>query len=81
MRVDPEMQQLDRESYQIVGMICSEQVPDAEIDLRIDALRQQTMQFFDERPALFDETYGRRFQRLRTRFRPARGLFDSDSAR
>ena len=32
-------------------------------------------EFFPDRPEVFDRTYGRRFRRLRTRFRPRPGLF------
>lgn len=65
---------LDRESYRIVGMICSESVPGADIDAAIAALRVRTEAEFPERPRLFDETYGRRFARLRTRFHPSAAL-------
>lgn len=65
---------LDRDSYRIVGMICSEAVPAADIDAAIAALRSRTAEAYPERPRLFDEIYGRRFARLRTRFHPGAGL-------
>jgi hypothetical protein len=65
---------LEQESHRIVGMICSETVPTAEIDAAIAALRRRTAEEFPERPRLFDETFGRRFSRLRTRFHPTAGL-------
>jgi hypothetical protein len=71
---------LERESYRIVGMICSEAVPSAEIDAAIAALRLTTRDAFPERPALFDETYGRRFARLRTRFHPSAPLLASPTS-
>ena len=75
MRVDPEIADLERECLRIVELICSESVPDAEIDRRIARLRDRTATVFPDRPDVFDRTYARRFQRLRTRFRPAPGLF------
>jgi len=56
-------------------MICSETVPELDVQAAIAALRSRVAGAFPERPSLFDETYGRRFARLRTRFRPAPGLF------
>lgn len=67
-------EELDRESHRIVGMICSETVAAAEIEAAIVALKGATLARFPERPALFDETFGRRFARLRTRFHPSAGL-------
>ena len=75
MRTEPAaIDSLERESYRIVGMICSETVPAREIDAAVAELRRQTAAAFPERPELFDETYGRRFARLRTRFHPTAGL-------
>jgi hypothetical protein len=74
-KVSPEIQQLESESYRIVGMICSEAVPEERLAAAISELRQHTEAVFPGHPELFDRTYGRRFQRLRTRFRPARNLF------
>jgi len=71
------LEPLERESYRIVGMICSETVGSPEIDAAIDALRITTREAFPERPALFDETFGRRFARLRTRFHPSAPLLES----
>ena len=72
MRSEPAaIDSLERASYRIVGMICS---PAREIDAAVADLRRQTAAAFPERPALFDETYGRRFARLRTRFHPTAGL-------
>lgn len=65
---------LERESYRIVGMICSEAIPVTEIDAAVAGLRRRTADVFPERPRLFDETFGRRFARLRTRFHPTAGL-------
>ena len=79
MRVDPEILALDEESHAIVGMICSESVPEPQIERRIRALRERVADVFPDRPGVFDETYGRRFQRLRTRFRPAPHLFEGGS--
>lgn len=70
-----EIQQLERDCYRIVGMICSETVAETELQRAIDGLRRRTLEAFPERPSLFDETYGRRIKRLRTRFRPYGGLF------
>jgi hypothetical protein len=71
----PEMTDLERDARRIVGMICSESVPANELDDAIADLRRRTETAFPGSPRLFDATYGRRFQRLRTRFRPAPGLF------
>ena len=65
---------LERESYRIVGMICAETVAGPQIDAAIAALRTRTETEFPERPRLFDETFGRRFARLRTLFHPSAGL-------
>ena len=70
-----EIQQLERECYRIVGLICSETVAETDLERAIDRLRARTLETFPERPSLFDETYGRRLKRLRTRFRPHGGLF------
>lgn len=70
-----EIEELDRGSYRIVGMICSESVPETEVQAAIEALRTRAAAAFPENPRLFDRIYGRRFARLRTRFRPAPGLF------
>ncbi len=56
-------------------MICSETVPEPEIQQAVASLRRSTLAAFPERPKLFDETFGRRFARLRTRFRPGAALF------
>jgi hypothetical protein len=69
------IQDLDRESYRIVGMICSEAVPETEVQAAIEGLRIRTAEEFPGEPRLYDRIYGRRFARLRTRFRPAPGLF------
>ncbi len=69
------IQDLDRESYRIVGMICSEAVPEAEVQTAIEGLRRRTADVFPEDPRVFERIYGRRFARLRTRFRPAPVLF------
>ena len=69
-----EFETLERESYRIVGMICAESVPQAAIDAAITDLRRQTLEAFPERPRLFDETFGRRFARLRTKFHPTAGM-------
>jgi len=70
----PELTGLETEAYRIVGMICSESVPPGRLDASIDALRSRTLAAFPDRPELFDRTYGRRFRRLRSRFRPGAGL-------
>jgi hypothetical protein len=70
----PAYESLERDSYRIVGMICSESVPQREIDAAIAGLRSRTEEAFPERPRLFDETFGRRFARLRTRFHPTAAL-------
>lgn len=70
-----EIQELDRESYRIVGMICSEVVPETDVQSAIEGLRRRAADVFPEDPRLYDRIYGRRFARLRTRFRPAPGLF------
>ena len=70
----PSFDALERESYRIVGMICAETVPAPEIDAAIAALRSRTESEFPERSLLFDETFGRRFARLRTRFVPSAAL-------
>lgn len=75
MRTEPAaIDALERASYRIVGMICSETVPTREIDAACAELRRRTLEAFPERPGLYDETYGRRFARLRTRFHPTAGL-------
>jgi hypothetical protein len=74
------LQPLERASYRIVGMICSEAVPSAEIDAAIEELRRSTAASFPERPTLFDETFGRRFARLRTRFHPSAPLLEAPHA-
>ena len=66
---------MERDSHRIVGMICSETVPETDIEAAVAALRSRTLAEFPARPKLFDETYGRRFARLRTRFRAGAGLF------
>lgn len=66
---------LERDAYRIVGLICAESASEAEIQDAIGALRAATAAAFPERPRLYDETYGRRFARLRTRFRPRSSLF------
>lgn len=71
----PDLDLLGREAHRIIGMICSESVPEPEVQSAIAALRARVAAEFPERPSLFDEMYGRRFARLRTRFRPAPGLF------
>ena len=75
MRNVPGMDELEAECRRIVELICSERVTDDEIERRIARLRDRTMGVFPDRPDVFDRTFGRRFQRLRTRFRPAPGLF------
>lgn len=70
-----ELQELERESYRIVGLICSETASEVELDAAIDALRRRTASVFPGRHGVFDRTYGRRFARLRTRFRPRGQLF------
>lgn len=70
----PAYESLERDSYRIVGMICSEAVPQRDIDAAIETLRRRTADAFPERPRLFDETFGRRFARLRTRFHPSAAL-------
>jgi hypothetical protein len=71
------IQDLNRQSYRIVGMICSEAVPEADVQSAIEGLRRDTEEAFPGEPRLYDRVYGRRFARLRTRFRPASGLFPS----
>jgi len=75
MDVDPAITALEEECLRIVQLICSEAVSADEIDRRIARLRDRTTAVFPDRPDVFEQTYGRRFQRLRTRFRPAPGLF------
>lgn len=72
---NPQIHELERASYRIVGMICSETVPEPEIQAAIEDLRGRAARVFPEDPRMFDRLYGRRFARLRTRFRPAPGLF------
>ena len=72
---------LERESHRIVGMICSETIPESDIQGAVAALRRRTAEEFPERPKLFDETFGRRFARLRTRFRSGAGLFEDGTGR
>ena len=73
--ISREIDALDRESCRIVGMICSESVPEPEVQAAIEALRTRAAAVFPEDLRLFDRIYGRRFARLRTRFRPAPTLF------
>ncbi len=73
-RIAPEIKRLEQDAYEIVSMICSEAVPEADMECAIASLRTLAQETFPERPSLFDETYGRRFRRLRTRFRPHPGL-------
>jgi hypothetical protein len=75
MPVRPELEELDRRAYRIVAMICSEAVPEPQISAEIGALRVDTAQAFGGDARVFDRIYGRRFARLRTRFRPAPALF------
>lgn len=75
MRLDPDLAELEMDCHRIVTLICSERVADDEIDRRIARLKDRTRTVFPERPEVFDRTYGRRFRRLRTRFRPRPGLF------
>lgn len=75
MRVDPALNELEREAFRIVELICSERVPDDEIDRRIARLRDRTRSTVPDDPHLFEKMYAPRFQRLRARFRPAPGLF------
>ena len=72
---NPEITELERESYRIVGMICSEAVPEDDVRAAIERLRGRAAQVFPDDPRVFDRIYGRRFARLRTRFRPAPALF------
>jgi hypothetical protein len=74
-RANPQLDELERESYRIVGMICSESVPEDEVRAAIERLRGRATEVFPEDPRVFDRIYGRRFARLRTRFRPAPALF------
>ncbi len=75
MRTSPEIQQLECDAYRIVGMICSEAVPEDDVQSAIAALRRRTEEVFPGEPGVFEHLYGRRFARLRTRFRPAPRLF------
>ena len=75
LKSSPQIRDLDRDSYRIVGMICSETVPEADVQSAIESLRRRTAEVFPEDSRLFDRIYGRRFARLRTRFRPAPALF------
>jgi len=75
MRLDPEIVELEKDCHRIVGLICSERVASDEIDRRIARLRDRTRSAFPSSPEVFDRTYGRRFKRLRVRFRPTPGLF------
>ena len=68
---------LERDAARVVGMICREDVPAARLDLEIAALRRKAELVFPGRPELFDLTYGRRFRRLRTRFRPSPRLIEA----
>jgi hypothetical protein len=77
----PDLRELELEAAHIVGLICREDVEAARLDVAIEALRRRAAQVFPDHPDLFDLTYGRRFRRLRTRFRPASGLIDVDAAR
>lgn len=70
-----DIEELDRESYRIVGMICSEAVPEPEVQAAIESLRERAGSVFPGNPQVFERVYARRFARLRTRFRPAKGLF------
>jgi hypothetical protein len=72
---NPDIEELERDAYRIVGMICSEAVPEDDIRASIERLRARAGEVFPEDQRVFDRLYGRRFARLRTRFRPARGLF------
>ncbi len=72
---DAELTELERESYRIVGMICSESVPETELNVAIERLRARAAEAFPGEPRVFDRVYGRRFARLRTRFRPRPALF------
>ena len=76
LRNSADIQDLEKEAYRIVAMICSETVPSTDLDRAIDDLRSSTREVFPGRESLFDETYGRRFQRLRSRFRPRNTLLD-----
>lgn len=76
---NPQLRDLERESYRIVGMICSEACQETEIRGAIDGLRRQTAQVFAGDPLVFERIYARRFARLMTRFRPAPGLFSSSA--
>jgi len=78
--VTHDIAELERESYRIVGMICSEAVAEDEIRSAIERLRVRTAAVFSDDPRVFDRIYGRRFARLRTRFRPAPALFAEKSA-
>ena len=69
-----ELRELEREAYRIVGMICRENVATDSLDTSIESLRARTANTFPDRPQLFDQTYGRRFKRLRTQFRPRANL-------
>ena len=70
-----QIRDLERESYKIVGMICSETTPEPQVQAAIEHLRRRAEQVFSDDPRVFDRIYGRRFARLRTRFRPAQSLF------
>ncbi len=76
MRVHPEVQALDQAAHEVATMICSEQVPAAEIDRAIELVRGRFEAVLGDHPGVFEQTYARRFRRLRTRFQPVRGLFD-----
>jgi hypothetical protein len=69
-----DLDELERDAYRIVGRICSESVPDSQLEQDIERLRDKTLATFPGNPNLFDRTYGRRFRRLRTRFQSGGGL-------
>ncbi len=78
--VGPEIEELERRAYQIVGMICGGAVADRAIDAAIAELQAETVSTFPEKPDTFDQLYARRFRRLRRWFQPHAELFESATA-
>ena len=59
-----ELQELERESYRIVGMICAETSSEVELDTAIDELRRRTALVFPGRPRVFERTFESRIIKI-----------------
>lgn len=69
---------LQRGADRICSLILATGYPDADIDRKIDLLRNWCAAQLPDRVELFDLIYGERFQRLREQFRSHSASTDRD---